>query len=103
MVGYRLTRQADADLVSIIRYTLDTWGDEQTEKYVARLEACFVEIANQRVVAKSFSKSFPELHVVRCQHHFVFYLEHSRAPASIVAILHERMDMLSRLTDRLEG
>lgn len=102
MPAYRLTRQADADLVSIIRYTLDTWGDEQTEKYVAQLESCFVEIANQQVVTKPFSKRFPDLRVVRCQHHFVFYLEHSKAPASIVAILHERMDMLSRLTDRLE-
>ena len=36
-----------------------------------------------------------------CEHHYVFCLPRETAPALIVAIFHERMDLMARLADRL--
>lgn len=38
-------------------------------------------------------------YVVPCGRHFVFYLK--KEPAEIIAVLHERMDFLARLKNRL--
>lgn len=47
------------------------------------------------------SELFPELRMMRCEHHYVFCLPRWSAPALVVAILHERMDLMVRLTERL--
>jgi toxin ParE1/3/4 len=38
----------------------------------------------------------------RCEHHYIFCLPQHDAPALVVAILHERMDIMARLKHRLE-
>lgn len=43
----------------------------------------------------------PQLRVARFEHHFLFCLHRSDAPALVIAILHEQMDLIVRLTDRL--
>jgi hypothetical protein len=44
-----------------------------------------------------------DLRVVRCQHHYVFYLQANHASQAIIlAIFHEQMDCLTRLRNRLE-
>ncbi|WP_240002209.1 hypothetical protein [Photorhabdus sp. S14-60] len=48
------------------------------------------------------SEFFPALRMARCEHHYVFCLPRKDAPALIVAIFHERMDLLARLADRLK-
>lgn len=40
--------------------------------------------------------------MARREHHFAFCLARKDAPALIIAILHERMDVMQRLTKRLE-
>ncbi|EGF92627.1 plasmid stabilization protein [Asticcacaulis biprosthecium C19] len=42
-----------------------------------------------------------DLHVAHCEHHYIFCLRSKTAPAIVVAILHERMDLTARLRDRL--
>lgn len=45
MVGYRLSKQADADFESIYLFGVVTFGLEQAEAYVAGLEARFERLA----------------------------------------------------------
>lgn len=33
--GFRLTRDAQQDLIAIRRYTVETWGQEQSRQYLA--------------------------------------------------------------------
>ena len=47
------------------------------------------------------SSLHPGLIMARCQYHYLFCLPRPDAPALIVAILHERMDLMARLADRL--
>jgi len=43
----------------------------------------------------------PGLWMARCEHHYAFCLKRDIDPPLIVAILHERMDLIQRLGDRL--
>jgi plasmid stabilization system protein ParE len=40
--------------------------------------------------------------MARCEHHYIFCLPRSDAPALVVAIFHEKMDLMTRLAGRLE-
>lgn len=47
------------------------------------------------------SALYPALRVAHCEHHYAFCLPREKACALIVAIFHERMDLMARLADRL--
>ena len=40
--------------------------------------------------------------MIKCEHHYIFCLPRKDAPALVVAIFHEKMDLMARLTDRLK-
>lgn len=67
----------------------------------ATLEQGISSLADGRGVFKDMSVMFPALRMGRYEHHFVFCLPCEGRPALIVAIFHERMDVLARLADRL--
>ncbi len=98
---YVLTLDAEADLRGIIRYTSGQWGDKQVLAYVAKLVIGFKQIAVGKGAIKDLSEIHPRLRVAHCEHHYIFCLPQTDAPALIVAIFHERMDLMSRLADRL--
>jgi len=101
MPGYELTEDADSDLAEIIRYTLREWGENQARAYADKLERCFEKIARKEAVSRNFSKKYAQALVTRCEHHYIFYLHPEGEKPRIFAVLHERMDLLTRLTERL--
>ena len=101
--GYVLLPAAEADLRTIIRYTHSQWGASQARAYVGRLEQAMNRLAAGQAPFKDISDLYPRLRAVRCEHHYIFCLPRDREPAFIIAILHERMDLMSRLGDRLVG
>lgn len=100
-MNYVLTDDAEADLRGIIRYTRREWGAAQVRTYVAKLKAGIARVAAGQGVFKELDALYPALRMARCEHHYVFCLPRQNAPALIVAILHERMDLMTRLADRL--
>ena len=102
MTGYVLTAAAESDLRGIVRYTRKQWGDAQVRRYIATLEQGIASLANGRGVFKDMSGLFPALRMGRYEHHYAFCLPREGAPALIVAIFHERMDLMTRLVDRLK-
>ncbi len=101
MRPYELTKDAEADLEKIARYTIGEWGETQAESYLGKISQCFKNISNNKVASRAFSKKFPEARVVLFEHHYVFYLVPEGEKPIIFAMLHERMDMVARLKDRL--
>jgi plasmid stabilization system protein ParE len=101
-MNYQLTPQAEEDLKQIARYTLKTWGKKQSLKYADILEACFEKIANRTAIARVFSKNYPQGKFTRCEHHYVFYMGFENRLPCIIAVLHESMDIVSRLEERFE-
>ena len=98
---YILTAAAEADLRGIIRYTRRQWGDVQVKRYVTLLERGIARLAVGEGGYKSLDEVYPSLRVARCEHHYVFCLPRENAPALIVAIFHEKMELMVRLMDRL--
>ncbi|EBS5591245.1 type II toxin-antitoxin system RelE/ParE family toxin [Salmonella enterica subsp. enterica serovar Newport] len=101
MTAYMLTTDAEADLRGIISYTRKQWGTAQVRRYIARLEHGIADLAAGRGSFRDMSELFPELRMIHCEHHYVFCLPRGSAPALVVAIFHERMDLMARLSERL--
>jgi toxin ParE1/3/4 len=98
---YELTQEADADILAIARYTISNWGIGQA----LRLSAAGKTFTGHRA-AKARSRVFinqrPELIVSRVEHHYVFHQVRTNQCPLILAVLHENMDLISRIRDRLD-
>jgi len=99
--SWRLTRQAEASLVDIARWTLKTFGPRQAEAYEADLIACCHEIADGTRFSQSCRQLVDagmtgDLRYARAGEHFIVFLE---APAEIVIVdfLHARSDLPRKL------
>lgn len=102
MAEYELAPGAELDLLDIARYTLETWGIEQTERYESLLEGHFQALARGKARTRTPIDSRPALTCSRCEHHYVFALVREGLPLLIVAVLHENMDFIARLRERIE-
>lgn len=99
--AYVLTRAAETDLRGIIRRTRGEWGDAQVHRYITRLGQGMSRLAAGKGSFREMSEIYPTLRMAHCEHHCVFCLPRERVPALIMAILHERMDLMVRLAERL--
>lgn len=99
MQTYDLTPAAEHDLRDIWSYTCKTWGLEQADKYFDRIEACCDAVGEGRARSRSFDTLPEDVQIHRCEHHYIVWLAGDRP--IIIAILHERMDFVRRLKDRL--
>ncbi|HNO79352.1 MAG TPA: type II toxin-antitoxin system RelE/ParE family toxin [Phycisphaerae bacterium] len=102
MLEYELAPGAVHDLRGIARYTIKTWGLEQADRYEAALRNHFQEIGLGTKRSRQFLDHRPDLHVCRCEHHYTFFLKRENARPLILAVLHEKMDLMNRLRDRFE-
>jgi len=99
--AYVLSDEAEADLRAIVRYTRKQWGHAQVRAYVAKLKQGMTRLALRQGPFKEMDEVHPALRMARCEHHYIFCLLRDDAPVLIVAILHERMDLMTRLAGRL--
>lgn len=100
MPGYELTTLAEQDMRATARYTIDTWGAGQAERYEALLSKQFQEIAQGIITPRIFLKRRPDLLVTHCEHHYIFYWRpkgRTKLIMIIFAVLHERMDLIQKL------
>ena len=98
---YQITPSARKDLRDIAKYTIETWGQNQANVYAGKLASCFLAIADRKILSRQFSKKLPTVEFVRCEYHYVFFVRDHDGNSIIIAVLHERMDMLTRLGSRI--
>jgi toxin ParE1/3/4 len=103
MPPYQLTRPAQQDLEEIARYTLATWGRQQAMRYGERLEQRFHEIAKGTALSRAFSSRHPQVLVNHCEHHYIFFLRPAGQKPCIIAVLHERMNLVAWLDKRFDA
>lgn len=99
--NYVLTDDAAEDLRAIIRYSRETWGAAQARRYTQSLERGIIRLAGSPAQFRDMGALYPALRMAHCEHHYIFCLPRDDASALIVAILHERMDLMVRLAGRL--
>lgn len=102
MLPYLLTPSAEDDLKDIARYTLKRWGKKQSLNYASLLQTRFLEIADRTAFSRCFSERYPQIQVTRCEHHYIFYIHPEGKRPCIIAVLHERMDKVAKLENRLD-
>lgn len=100
--AYVLTEAAEADVRGIVHYTRTEWSDVQARRYIEKLERGIERLAVGQGTFKDMGALYPALRMARCEHHYVFCLPREDSPALIVAVFHERMDLMARLADRLK-
>ena len=90
MAAFRFTRRAEADLLSIGAYTLRTWGEDQTIRYLDDLEACCQMLADNPTLGRVCDEVRPGLRRMERGRHVVFYREDAGG-ILVSRILHQRM------------
>ncbi len=80
---------------------MNTWDAQTADRYLAHLLEGFQKISDERLVARSFSDVYPNLRVCLVRHHFVFFLFREERPVQIIALIHERRDVVAVLVDRI--
>ena len=98
MPVFQLTARAKADLRSIGRYTQATWGREQRNTYLARLDACFHLLAREPERGRACDVIRPGYRKYHVGRHLIFYRQ-SPEGIEIIRILHDRMDIEAHLDD----
>lgn len=99
--AYILTKGAEADLHDITHYTVAQWGVAQCRTYIAALEENAELVARGQGAFKDMSALMPGLRVATSGKHYIFCMPQTGGPSVILAILHERMDILAHLKSRL--
>lgn len=93
MAKYDITKEATEDLYRIWEYTVDTWSEEQADKYYTLLEAGMNEVADApERIGKPYDEIYPGLRAHHVRRHMLFYILQENSRALIVRILHEKMD-----------
>lgn len=99
--AYDLSPGTASDLRDITRYTFDTWGEAQCRSYIKALEDAAQGMATGEGPFKERSDILPGLRMIWSGKHCIFCMPKPDGPALILAVLHERMDVVARLADRL--
>ena len=90
MPSFRLSRGAEADLLSIGAYTLPTWGPDQAARYLDEIEACCRTLAADPELGRDCEEVLPGLRRMESGRHVIFYRR--QAGGILVSrILHQRM------------
>ena len=99
MSTYRLTSEAQSDLIDIRRYTLTHWGVQQSQKYLSEMRQTMQLLAETPTLGRprpdivSGAFSFP------CVSHVIYYLQH-REQIIVFGVLHKRMIPTNHLEHR---
>ena len=99
MPGYRLTPDAQSDLIEIHRFTLQQWGQAQSQKYLSELRKTIRLLSD----TPSLGKSRPEVgaNVLSFPHvsHVIYYVVHEQRLV-VFGVLHKRMVPVNHLIGR---
>ena len=90
MAAFRLSRQAETDLLNIGNYTLRTWGKTQAVRYINELEMCCRTLASNPALGRSCDEIRPGLRRLEHGKHVIFYRQ-ERGGILVSRILHHRM------------
>ncbi len=96
---YRISQKAIEDLESIWEYTYQKWSIRQADIYYALLTDEFERIALNPRLGRPMDLIKAGYRATKVKSHLIFFREGSDGVVEIVRILHERMDLRSRMSE----
>ena len=99
----RIYPAAKKQILEVWGYPEKTWGEDQANKYVRELvDAINAVVGNRHRWRPVMDEDLPAVFFFRYQHHYVFFRELSKGSLGVISILHENMDIPSRLREDFE-
>lgn len=96
-----ISREAASDLESIWLYTRENWSVDQADKYHRQLIEVVDRLAENPYLGKDIGYMYEGYYRINAQAHIIFYkIDEPGKNVMIVRILHEKMDIESRLNDK---
>ena len=92
-----LRQEAIEDLNDIWTYSFEEWSETQADKYYAVLEFTCMQIGLNPDLGREYKEISNNLFGLRAGKHIVFYQVVNEHEIEIIRILHEQMDLKSRL------
>ena len=109
MASYRFYPAADQRQDEIWDYTLRRWGEKQAEKYIHGLHNHLQQLADKILQWRDLPNRIlvpPDIDIKIYfsvyEYHYLFFRELSDGDIGIMSILHESMDLPTRLREDLE-
>lgn len=99
MASYILTNKAVLDVSAIWEYTVNTWSEQQADKYYFMLLDTCQELADGKVTGKKYPEINNDILGFRAAKHILFYRKLSADKIEIVRIMHTQMDLKNRIQD----
>jgi toxin ParE1/3/4 len=99
MAKYFLTKKAVDDLTEIWNYTFEEWSEQQADKYYQMLIDNFKELAQNPKLGRNYDGIMTTLYGLKVTRHIIFYRKLSENEIEITRILHDRMDLKSRIKE----
>ncbi len=96
---YRLTPDAQSDLIEIRRFTRVQWGDTQSKKYLSGLRQTIRLLATTPLMGKNRPEIRENVFSFPYVSHVIYYVEHEHQ-LIVFGILHKSMVPLSHLGER---
>jgi toxin ParE1/3/4 len=96
---YKISEKAKEDLTGIWIYTYEKWSREQADRYYDLIISEIEFIAENFSTARSMSYIKEGYRMSKVKSHMIFYKLGSDQVVEVIRILHERMDIKSRLKD----
>ena len=103
MAAIQFSRRAEADLLEIGSYTLQTWGVDQAILYIDQREACCQRLANNPASGRSCDDVRRGLPRMEQGKHVIFYRQQEGGEVLISRILHQRMLPGEQVIDDTDG
>ncbi|MBM3503319.1 MAG: type II toxin-antitoxin system RelE/ParE family toxin [Alphaproteobacteria bacterium] len=89
---------ARRDLREISRYTIEQWGDAQRRQYLLTLRQCLFRLRENTGAARRRDDVAGGLRSLDCGRHVIFFRE-TGTSILVLRVLHQRMDVRSRLPE----
>ena len=94
-----LRQEAINDLTDIWNYTFVEWSENQAEKYYEIIKFACREIGINPNIGKNYTEISTYLYGLKAGKHIIFYHQISENEVEVIRILHERMDLKSKINE----
>ena len=98
MAEVRLRAAADADLAAILEYSVEQWGEEVGEAYLASFGEAFNLLARHPLAGALRAEIIPPIRCLPHRSHRIFY-DVDGETVWIVRVLHHAMDVSRWLSE----
>ena len=92
MQGYRLSKEAQDDLINIKNYSRMNWGDQQTQEYLSEIKDSLEKLFISPELGKMRDEIIEGLRSLGVGRHIIFY-RLCKTEIEVARILHKRMDV----------